>query len=140
MLRSTLPSDWPGRFWGKQEAEPCWIQVICVLQALEALDRALQQKPADVTVRAELHFSKGNQLREMNQLDRAFQSYKLAVELKPDQSQAWMNMGGIQHIKGDYAAARMYYQRALLLSPGSKLLMENLAKLDRLEKRLSGAT
>ena len=28
-----------------------------------------------------------------------FQSYKLAVELKPDQSQAWMNMGGIQHIK-----------------------------------------
>ncbi|CAL8242580.1 unnamed protein product [Merluccius merluccius] len=65
------------------------------------------------------------------------QSYKLAVELKPDQSQAWMNMGGIQHIKGDYTAARMYYQRALLLSPGSKLLKENLAKLDRLEKRLT---
>lgn len=98
------------------------------------------------------------------------QSYKLAVELKPDQSQAWMNMGGIQHIKvtgvhhfhilllvevsgqkstrvfiktrqtcvqGDYAAARMFYQRALLLSPGSKLLKENLAKLDRLERKLS---
>lgn len=29
----------------------------------------------------------------------SYQSYKLAVELKPDQSQAWMNMGGIQHIK-----------------------------------------
>lgn len=41
--------------------------------------------------------------------------------------------------KGDYAAARMYYQRALLLSPGSKLLKENLAKLDRLEKKLQGA-
>ncbi|XP_029969777.1 protein O-mannosyl-transferase TMTC1 isoform X2 [Salarias fasciatus] len=107
-------------------------------QALDALDRALQQNPPDQTVRAELYFSKGNQLREMNQLDRAFQSYQLAVELKPDQSQAWMNMGGIQHIKGDYAAARMYYQRALLLSPGSKLLKENLAKLDRLEKRLTG--
>ncbi|XP_026183193.1 protein O-mannosyl-transferase TMTC1 isoform X1 [Mastacembelus armatus] len=107
-------------------------------EALDALDRALQQNPSDLTVRAELHFSKGNQLREMNQLDRAFESYKLAVELKPDQSQAWMNMGGIQHIKGDYAAARMYYQRALLLSPGSKLLKENLAKLDRLERRLTG--
>uniref|UniRef100_A0A3B5B5J1 dolichyl-phosphate-mannose--protein mannosyltransferase n=1 Tax=Stegastes partitus TaxID=144197 RepID=A0A3B5B5J1_9TELE len=107
-------------------------------EALEALDRALQQNPRDLTVRAELYFSKGNQLREMNQLDRAFESYKLAVELKPDQSQAWMNMGGIQHIKGDYAAARMYYQRALLLSPGSKLLKENLAKLDRLERRLTG--
>lgn len=39
--------------------------------------------------------------------------------------------------QGDYAAARMYYQRALLLSPGSKLLKENLAKLDRLERRLT---
>ncbi|XP_034719064.1 protein O-mannosyl-transferase TMTC1 [Etheostoma cragini] len=107
-------------------------------EALDALDRALQQSPRDLTVRAELYFSKGNQLREMNQLDRAFESYKLAVELKPDQSQAWMNMGGIQHIKGDYAAARMYYQRALLLSPSSKLLKENLAKLDRLERRLTG--
>ncbi|XP_076861368.1 protein O-mannosyl-transferase TMTC1 isoform X2 [Brachyhypopomus gauderio] len=63
------------------------------------------------------------------------QSYKLAVALKPDQSQAWMNMGGIQHIKGDYTAARAYYQRALHLSPGSRLLKENLAKLDRLEQR-----
>ncbi|KAM4712287.1 protein O-mannosyl-transferase TMTC1 isoform 2-T2 [Anableps anableps] len=107
-------------------------------EALVALDMALQQNPSDLTVRAELHFSKGNQLREMNQLDEAFESYKLAVELKPDQSQAWMNMGGIQHIKGDYAAARMYYERALHLNPGSKLLKENLAKLDRLEKRLTG--
>ncbi|XP_067110825.1 protein O-mannosyl-transferase TMTC1 [Osmerus mordax] len=107
-------------------------------EALDALDQALQQKPSDLSVRAELHFSMGNQLREMNLLDRAFESYRLAVELKPDQSQAWMNMGGIQHIKGDYAAARMYYQRALTLTPSSKLLKENLAKLDRLERRLTG--
>ncbi|XP_046872257.1 protein O-mannosyl-transferase TMTC1 [Hypomesus transpacificus] len=107
-------------------------------QALDALDQALQQQPSDLSVRAELHFSMGNQLREMNLLDRAFESYRLAVELKPDQSQAWMNMGGIQHIKGDYAGARMYYQRALTLTPSSKLLKENLAKLDRLERRLTG--
>nr|XP_046153327.1 protein O-mannosyl-transferase TMTC1-like [Oncorhynchus gorbuscha] len=107
-------------------------------EALDALDKALLQNPIDMSVRAELHFSKGNQLREMNQLDKAFESYKLVVELKPDQSQAWMNMGGIQHIKGDYAAARQYYQRALILTPGSKLLKENLAKLDRLERRLTG--
>ncbi|KAG7277638.1 hypothetical protein CRUP_025323, partial [Coryphaenoides rupestris] len=103
----------------------------------DSTDIWLALNPSDPSIRAELHFSKGNQLREMNQLDRAFQSYKLAVELKPDQSQAWMNMGGIQHIKGDYAAARMYYQRALLLNPASKLLQENLAKLDRLERRLT---
>ncbi|KAG5830560.1 hypothetical protein ANANG_G00312000 [Anguilla anguilla] len=108
-------------------------------EALDALEKALQQNPSEAGVRAELHFSKGNQLREMNMLDSAFESYKLAVELNPDQSQAWMNMGGIQHIKGDYALARQYYQRALQLSPGSKLLKENLAKLDRLEKRHNGA-
>ena len=46
---------------------------VCTCQALDALDRALQQNPSDLTVRAELYFSKGNQLREMNQLDRAFE-------------------------------------------------------------------
>ncbi|XP_036374114.1 protein O-mannosyl-transferase TMTC1-like [Megalops cyprinoides] len=108
-------------------------------EALDALEKALQQNPADPMVMAELHFSKGNQLREMNLLDQAFESYRLAVELNPDQSQAWMNMGGIQHIQGDYTLARLYYQKALQLSPGSKLLKENLAKLDRLEKRQNGA-
>lgn len=46
-------------------------------------------------------------------------------------------LNGSLCLQGDYAAARMYYQRALLLNPGSKLLKENLAKLDRLERRLS---
>ncbi|XP_008399435.1 transmembrane and TPR repeat-containing protein 1 isoform X2 [Poecilia reticulata] len=43
-------------------------------EALLALDMALQQNPSDLTVRAELHFSKGNQLREMNQLNEAFET------------------------------------------------------------------
>ncbi|XP_038225579.1 protein O-mannosyl-transferase TMTC1 isoform X2 [Dermochelys coriacea] len=68
--------------------------------------------------------------------ERYSKSYKVAVELNPDQAQAWMNMGGIEHIKGDYVNARSYYEKALQLVPNSKLLKENLAKLDRLEKRL----
>ncbi|XP_033888528.1 protein O-mannosyl-transferase TMTC1 [Acipenser ruthenus] len=107
-------------------------------EALDALEKAIQVNHKDPRVKAELLFSKGNQLREMNLLDLAFESYKQAVALNPDQSQAWMNMGGIQHIKGDYVSARMYYSKALQLSPGSKLLKENLAKLDRLEKQLQG--
>ncbi|XP_069048970.1 protein O-mannosyl-transferase TMTC1 [Lepisosteus oculatus] len=105
-------------------------------EALDALEKAIQLNMGDLAMKAELHFSKGNQLREMNLLEQAFQSYRMAVELNPDQSQAWMNMGGIQHIKGDYVLARVYYEKALQLSPGSRLLKENLAKLDRLEKRL----
>ncbi|XP_022378406.1 transmembrane and TPR repeat-containing protein 1 isoform X2 [Enhydra lutris kenyoni] len=105
-------------------------------KALDAIDKALQLKPKDPKVVSELFFTKGNQLREQNLLDKAFESYKAAVELNPDQAQAWMNMGGIQHIKGNYVSARAYYKRALQLVPDSKLLQENLAKLDRLEKRL----
>ncbi|XP_044858191.1 protein O-mannosyl-transferase TMTC1 isoform X2 [Mauremys mutica] len=105
-------------------------------KALEAIDKALQLNPKDPKVISELFFTKGNQLREQNLLDKAFESYKVAVELNPDQAQAWMNMGGIEHIKGDYINARSYYEKALQLVPNSKLLKENLAKLDRLEKRL----
>ncbi|KAM9230730.1 protein O-mannosyl-transferase TMTC1 isoform 3-T3 [Dugong dugon] len=105
-------------------------------KALKAIDQALQLKPKDPKVTSELFFTKGNQLREQNLLDKAFESYKAAVELNPDQAQAWMNMGGIQHIKGNYVSARAYYEKALQLVPDSKLLKENLAKLDRLERRL----
>ncbi|XP_035875101.1 protein O-mannosyl-transferase TMTC1 isoform X1 [Phyllostomus discolor] len=105
-------------------------------KALDAIDKALQLKPKDPKVVSELFFTKGNQLREQNLLDKAFESYRAAVDLNPDQAQAWMNMGGIQHIKGNYVSARGYYERALQLVPDSKLLRENLAKLDRLEKRL----
>uniref|UniRef100_A0A8C2UK91 dolichyl-phosphate-mannose--protein mannosyltransferase n=2 Tax=Chinchilla lanigera TaxID=34839 RepID=A0A8C2UK91_CHILA len=105
-------------------------------KALEAIDKALQLKPKDPKVASELFFTKGNQLREQNLLDKAFESYRMAVALNPEQAQAWMNMGGIQHIKGNYVSARAYYKRALQLVPDSKLLKENLAKLDRLEKRL----
>ncbi|NXT79942.1 TMTC1 protein, partial [Zapornia atra] len=104
-------------------------------KALEAIEKALQLNPKDPKVISELFFTKGNQLREQNLLDKAFESYKRAVELNPDQAQAWMNMGGIEHIKGSYVAARGYYEKALQLVPNSKLLKENLAKLDRLEKR-----
>ncbi|XP_045144405.1 protein O-mannosyl-transferase TMTC1, partial [Echinops telfairi] len=105
-------------------------------KALDAIDKALQLKPKDPKVVSELFFTKGNQLREQNLLDKAFKSYRAAVELNPDQAQAWMNMGGIQHIQGNYVSARAYYEKALQLVPDSKLLKENLAKLDRLEKRL----
>ncbi|XP_054974243.1 protein O-mannosyl-transferase TMTC1 isoform X1 [Sorex araneus] len=108
-------------------------------KALDAIDRALQLRPQDPKVTSELFFTRGNQLREQNLLDKAFESYKAAVELNPEQAQAWMNMGGIQHIQGDYVAARAFYGRALRLVPHSRLLRENLAKLDRLEKRLQEA-
>ncbi|XP_072256210.1 protein O-mannosyl-transferase TMTC1 [Pyxicephalus adspersus] len=108
-------------------------------KALEMIDIALHMKPKDSKVISDLYFTKGNQLRELNQLDKAFQSYSLVADLSPKQAQAWMNMGGIKHIQGDYIAARTYYEKAAVLEPDSKLLKENLAKLERLESKIHGA-
>ncbi|KAM3925952.1 protein O-mannosyl-transferase TMTC1 [Leptodactylus fuscus] len=108
-------------------------------KALDMIDIALHMKPQDPKTMSELYFTKGNQLREMNQLDEAFKSYSRVADLSPKQAQAWMNMGGIKHIQGDYSAARAYYQKAALLDPDSKLLKENLAKLQRLESKSQGA-
>ncbi|KAM4677247.1 protein O-mannosyl-transferase TMTC1 [Discoglossus pictus] len=105
-------------------------------KALEMIDIALQMKPKDPKIISELHFSRGNQLRELNQLEEAFQSYSKVADLVPNQAQAWMNMGGIKHMQGDYSAARSFYKKALLLDPNSKLLKENLAKLKRLENKM----
>ncbi|XP_063785246.1 protein O-mannosyl-transferase TMTC1 [Pseudophryne corroboree] len=108
-------------------------------KALEMIDIALQMKPNDPNIISELYFTKGNQLRELNQLDEAFQSYSRVADLSPKQAQAWMNMGGIRHIQGDYIAARTYYKKAAALDPDSRLLKENLAKLQRLENKLQGS-
>ncbi|XP_044137349.1 protein O-mannosyl-transferase TMTC1 [Bufo gargarizans] len=105
-------------------------------KALDMIDIALKMKSKDPKLTSELHFTKGNQLRELNQLDEAFQSYSLVADLSPKQAQAWMNMGGIKHIQGDYMAARTYYKKAAKLDPDSKLLKENLSKLQRLESKL----
>ncbi|XP_069821677.1 protein O-mannosyl-transferase TMTC1 isoform X1 [Dendropsophus ebraccatus] len=107
-------------------------------KALDMIDAALKMKPQDPKTRSELYFTKGNQLRELNRLDEAFQSYSRVADLSPKQAQAWMNMGGIRHIQGDYSAARTYYKKAAMLDPDSKLLKENLAKLQRLESKLQG--
>lgn len=108
-------------------------------KALDMIDVALTMKPQDAKVTSELHFTRGNQLRELSRLDEAFQSYSRVADLSPKQAQAWMNMGGIRHIQGDYIAARTYYKKAATLDPDSRLLKENLAKLQRLESKLQGA-
>ncbi|KAM9311466.1 protein O-mannosyl-transferase TMTC1 [Gastrophryne carolinensis] len=107
-------------------------------KALEMIDVALQLEPKDSNILSDLYFTQGNQLRELNQLDKAFQSYTLVADMSPKQAQAWMNMGGIKHIQGDYSAARTYYEKAAALEPDSKLLKENLAKLERLESKIQG--
>lgn len=58
--------------------------------------------------------------------------------LHPGNKLSVWNVTEIHHsfsLQGSYITARDYYEKALQLVPNSKLLKENLAKLDRLEKR-----
>ena len=43
-------------------------------------------------------------------------------------------IGFIIIMQKKYAEARQYYEKALSLDPGNKLVTENLAKLDRIHK------
>uniref|UniRef100_A0A8C5LCQ8 dolichyl-phosphate-mannose--protein mannosyltransferase n=1 Tax=Jaculus jaculus TaxID=51337 RepID=A0A8C5LCQ8_JACJA len=135
-MTSHLVSEEPGCLECYRLLSAIYSKQECHGKALDAIDKALQLKPKDPKVMSELFFTKGNQLREQNLLDKAFESYEAAVALDPDQAQAWMNMGGIRHIQGSYVSARAHYETALRLVPDSKLLKENLAKLERLERRL----
>ncbi|KAG9470556.1 hypothetical protein GDO78_017356 [Eleutherodactylus coqui] len=50
-------------------------------KALDMIDVALQMKPQDPKITSELYFTKGNQLRELNRLEEAFQVPQHCVEL-----------------------------------------------------------
>ncbi|XP_078712560.1 protein O-mannosyl-transferase TMTC1 isoform X1 [Lampetra fluviatilis] len=102
-------------------------------QALEAVRAAIRLRPPDSRLLADLHFAEGNHLRELGRSHDALKSYHEAVRLEPSLAPAWMNMGAVLHVQGDYRGARELYERARQLEPGSLALLENLAKLERAE-------
>ncbi|XP_022111985.1 transmembrane and TPR repeat-containing protein 1-like [Acanthaster planci] len=98
---------------------------------------ALQLDPNAEDVRkASLLFDIGNCLKELARDQEAIQSYQEAVKLNPRLSSAHLNLGAMLHLKGDFAQARRQYQEALKLDPDNRTLQQNIAKLDRAEKRL----
>uniref|UniRef100_UPI00358F7ACC protein O-mannosyl-transferase TMTC1 n=1 Tax=Myxine glutinosa TaxID=7769 RepID=UPI00358F7ACC len=100
-------------------------------QALISVQEALGHAPTDKRLHAELLFSQGNCQRELHQFPQAFKSYQQAVELYPGLPSAWINMGAILHLQGDYSGAHHHYQQAIRLDPQSPLLQDNIAKLSR---------
>lgn len=56
---------------------------------------------------------------DVNDVPRAIELYKRALELKPEWEDGWMSLGSLQYGSGDYRAATDSLSRMLALNPGS---------------------
>lgn len=102
-------------------------------EALDYIIRALKICNANDSTCAQLHAEHANILKDMNDMDTAAESYKLAVQVNPSFTLAHLNLGVIYHIKKDFKEAWKHYRTAQLLEPQNRLLLENMEKLRRAE-------
>ena len=99
---------------------------------------------------AKLHFKYAVILDEVNNEDAAAQEYNLALKYgeknpelldvlenlwrsralnNPNDAQAYINLGTVYQMKGDYASAKNQYLKALNLAPNDRTAILNLASL-----------
>ena len=94
-------------------------------KALDAWEKALEIQP-DI-VEADFHFKLGNTLVKLSRINDGIKSYKRAINLKPDHTEAYSNLANLLGKEGDQEAAVQYYQKALNLNSDLKHLHEKLA-------------
>ena len=64
---------------------------------------------------------------DLGEYKRAYASFKKAVELLPDFSPGYNNIGVISFLMEDHKQAKMYYRKALEIDPASQLAHKGLA-------------
>lgn len=93
------------------------------------LDSALfyLQKDKDIIKKNALeNFSLGEVYIELNEINRAIEAYKDAIELNPDYEDAYFKLGKAYTIKGDYDTATDFFRKAVDIKPGEPPFLENL--------------
>jgi Flp pilus assembly protein TadD len=86
---------------------------------------------------AEVHYQRGNMLKNLGRLDAALASYSDAIELRPDYAHAYCNRGVVQQALGLMSDALESYDQAIAIDPGDALahfnraiVMQELARWD----------
>ncbi|CAH3117107.1 unnamed protein product [Porites lobata] len=102
-----------------------------VKESLQVINNALELHGGD----ADLYFHQGNFYKDLKNMQEAQKCFMLALQLDPEHFSAHLNLGVIFHLEGNYAEARFHYETAAKLNPNDNTLKQNLAKLQRLEKR-----
>jgi tetratricopeptide (TPR) repeat protein len=87
------------------------------------------------------HFTLGNTLLELGQLDRAISCYRRAIELQPSYAEAYHNLGEVLSVMGQWEEAIAAYRQAIDLNPNFDAphygLGKALASLDRREEAIA---
>lgn len=105
--------------------------------AIMYYNKVLKKDPRNAMVNhnmSVIYISSGMQYINMNQLDNAYNNFAMALKYDPASANAYGNIGVVYQKKGDYVKAREYYQKALSIDPGNKVFMDDMAKLDALQK------
>ena len=87
------------------------------------------------------HFTLGNTLLELGQLERAISCYRRAIQLQPSYADAYHNLGEVLSVMGNWEEAIAVYRQAIGLKPnfeGSHYgLGKALASVDRREEAIA---
>jgi tetratricopeptide (TPR) repeat protein len=92
------------------------------LEGIDVFNTALSYEPGD----GKAHYYLGLIYGKISDVDRAIEHWKQAVQLDPDNSLAWRNLG-LAHVneKGDMEKGLEYYTQAFILAPDdSRVLLE----------------
>ncbi len=81
----------------------------------------------------------GTQIAAFGKIPQATTAMKKAIDLDPLSGYAWCNVGLLQTVTRDYAAARASIERALAISPSADAFHFALGQLDLLQGRLTDA-
>jgi len=78
-----------------------------------------EQKAGSAESQAEALFNRGNELstKPKPDFDEAIRCYQKALELRPDYTRSWNNMGTAHFRKGDFREALRCYRKAVELKP-----------------------
>ena len=110
-------------------------------RGIELLERGLKFAQA-VPVRYELHYHLGIACSRRQQFDRAQTHYQLAIAqriLPTLKLGAYINLGNLQKLQGDFAAAKASYETAIAIAPSLAIAHYNLGLTLRSMGDLAGA-
>lgn len=87
------------------------------------------QKPLKRHQADEVHTILGNALNELDRLDDARAAHERALELNPKNHKAWVNLGIVHRLSGEFDEAERCYQEAVKLQPDYAELHASLGAL-----------
>ena len=87
--------------------------------------------PGNQTVPAETDFRRGNMMYELKRYQEAIVAYNKAIQLKPDDADAYNNRGNAKHQLGQHVTAISDYDKVIQLKPEDAMAYYNRGNAKR---------